>query len=251
MASAASLHRLFAQRAVQTLRCSRAPAASSLRSAFFGDCLKKEFLSPFSQGPLEKVSGQASCLVATRSAAGGAYYWARDRAVNYEDEAVQEWREKFNNLKPYNDKELRAWRRVFDSMDRDRDGFISRADLQKTPEFTLAKAQKLKYYDADKNNLIDFGEFVEALYNVDKEMFLESFEGFDQVDIQLEFDKYAIDDMSPTKKHIPESRVKEMMLDRKFTCVTSLDAKRLFQEMDVNKDGVVDLADFKECVQRR
>ncbi|KFG40704.1 protein kinase [Toxoplasma gondii FOU] len=101
-------------------------------------------------------------------------------------------------------------------------------------------------YDADKNNLIDFGEFVEALYNVDKEMFLESFEGFDQVDIQLEFDKYAIDDMSPTKKHIPESRVKEMMLDRKFTCVTSLDAKRLFQEMDVNKDGVVDLADFKE-----
>lgn len=195
---------------------------------------------------------QAPALVAKRGVAGGAYYWARDREVRYDDEAVHEWREKFNNLKPYDDKELRAWRRVFDSMDRDMDGYISRADLQKTPDFTLAKAQKLKYYDTDKNNLIDFGEFVEALYNVDKEMFLESFEGFDQVDIQLEFDKYAIvDDMSPTKKQIPESRVKEMMLDHKFTCVTALDAKRLFQEMDVNKDGVVDLADFKECVQRR
>lgn len=39
--------------------------------------------------------------------------------------------------------------------------------------------------------MIDFGEFVEAMYNVDKEMFLESFEGFDPVDVQLEFDKYA------------------------------------------------------------
>ncbi|RQX71234.1 protein kinase [Toxoplasma gondii CAST] len=121
------------------------------------------------------------------------------------------------------------------------------SEIREAPCLLFVRAD----YDADKNNLIDFGEFVEALYNVDKEMFLESFEGFDQVDIQLEFDKYAIDDMSPTKKHIPESRVKEMMLDRKFTCVTSLDAKRLFQEMDVNKDGVVDLADFKECVQRR
>lgn len=45
---------------------------------------------------------------------------------------------------------LQTWRRVFDSFDSDRDGFITQADLQKTPEFTVAKAQKLK---GEKENL--------------------------------------------------------------------------------------------------
>ncbi|PFH37966.1 protein kinase [Besnoitia besnoiti] len=229
------------------------PRASS---AFVGASAGARAQRAFSSAGVKKTLGLSSSqplsiFAQHRHVAGGAYYWAKAREKQYNDEEVEKWRESFLNLKPYDDKALRTWRQVFDSLDRDMDGYISRADLQKTPEFTLAKAHKLKRYDTDGNNLIDFGEFIEALYNVDKQMFLESFEGFDQVDIQLEFDKYAVDETSPTKKHIPESRVAEMMLDHKFTCVTALDAKRLFQEMDVNHDGVIDLADFKEVVMYR
>lgn len=88
------------------------------------------------------------------------------------------------------------WRRVFDLFDRDSDGWISNADLQKRPEFSFDKALKIKResarlsargkrrprgrqrsrgaeggvvfcvsgFDRDRNNLIDFGEFVEGLY---------------------------------------------------------------------------------------
>lgn len=56
----------------------------------------------------------------------------------------------------------------------------------------------------------------------------------------------VVDEASPTKKQIPQNRVKQMMLDYRFTCVTENDAQRLFDEMDVNKDGVIDLADFKQ-----
>ncbi|PHJ20344.1 protein kinase [Cystoisospora suis] len=213
---------------------------------------------------LSRHASSTSLFQQSRRGFAAGSYWALNKERLYDDSMLDEWRERFPNLRKYNNDALQTWRRVFDSFDSDRDGFITQADLQKTPEFTVAKAQKLKgekenlnrelytEYDADQNNMIDFGEFVEAMYNVDKEMFLESFEGFDPVDVQLEFDKYAVvDEASPTKKQIPQNRVKQMMIDYRFTCVTEIDAQRLFDEMDVNRDGVIDLGDFKQCVQRR
>lgn len=47
-------------------------------------------------------------------------------------------------------------------------------------------------YDRDNNNLIDFGEFVEAVSALDVLDIRRFFEGFDVVDIQMEFEKFAI-----------------------------------------------------------
>ncbi|OEH79479.1 hypothetical protein cyc_02624 [Cyclospora cayetanensis] len=120
-----------------------------------------------------------------------------ERDLAYDTEQIASWRATFPSLKEFTDEDLLEWRRVFDSFDLDSDGWISRADLQKRPEFSLDKVQKIERYDKDKNNLIDFGEFVEALgghafcAQLDKEILKEGFEGFSGVDVQLEFEKFA------------------------------------------------------------
>lgn len=45
--------------------------------------------------------------------------------------------------------------------------------------------------DCDNNNLIDFGEFVAAISSLDVVDLRRTFEGFDSVDIQMEFEKFA------------------------------------------------------------
>ncbi|CDJ59723.1 hypothetical protein, conserved [Eimeria maxima] len=93
------------------------------------------------------------------------FYWAKtEKAAAYDSQQIATWRENFPSLKEFSDEDLLEWRRVFDSFDTDGDGRLSRADLQKRAEFSLDKVQKIEQYDKDKNNLIDFGEFVEALY---------------------------------------------------------------------------------------
>lgn len=102
--------------------------------------------------------------------------------------------------------EIQKWRNAFDTYDHDSDGYISPADFQKNPNLPLQKVQLLKgmaratsvnlngtiEFDRDNNNLIDFGEFVEAISMLDVLDIRRSFEGFDVVDIQLEFEKFAI-----------------------------------------------------------
>lgn len=46
--------------------------------------------------------------------------------------------------------------------------------------------------DRDNNNLIDFGEFVSVISSLDIIDIRRTYEDFDSVDIQLEFDKFAI-----------------------------------------------------------
>ncbi|KAF8820578.1 protein kinase [Cardiosporidium cionae] len=172
-------------------------------------------------------------------------YWAKPVDHLYDSAIVDEWKLYFANLQQYDHEDLLEWRRAFDVFDRDDDGFISQADLQKTPNFSLDKSRQLKKYDRDQNNLIDFGEFVEAMFNVDIKTLKDNFEGFDSVDIQLEFEKHAETNPVTSLKTLSFEHLKEMMEEYQFTCVTKTDAKRLFDCMDSNKDGNIDFEDFK------
>ncbi|KAF8817906.1 MAM domain-containing protein [Cardiosporidium cionae] len=208
-------------------------------------------------------------------------YWAKTVDHLYDSAIVDEWKSNFANLQQYDHEvwvwmnviiismkyvkcfaffaDLLEWRRAFDVIDRDDDGFISQADLQKTPTFSLDKSRLLKInvhsryisieYDRDQNNLIDFGEFVEAMFNVDIKTLKDNFEGFDSVDIQLEFEKHAETNPVTSLKTLSLEHLKEMMKEFQFTCVTKTDAKRLFDCMDTNKDGNIDFEDFKTSLQ--
>ncbi|XP_026191510.1 probable calcium-binding protein CML17 [Cyclospora cayetanensis] len=189
------------------------------------------------------VSAQVPAAAARR------LYWAKtERDLAYDTEQIASWRATFPSLKEFTDEDLLEWRRVFDSFDLDSDGWISRADLQKRPEFSLDKVQKIERYDKDKNNLIDFGEFVEALYELDKEILKEGFEGFSGVDVQLEFEKFATTDASG-QKSLSLGGIGKWLRASKFTCITKRDCIKLFNEIDGNRDGVVDLKDFQEDAQ--
>lgn len=121
---------------------------------------------------------------------------------------------------------------------------------KKRAEFSLDKVQKIEQYDKDKNNLIDFGEFVEALYELDKEILKEGFEGFSGVDVQLEFEKFATTDAQGKKTLSIEGIIKLLKTNR-FTCITKQDGKKMLKEIDLNRDGIVDLKDFQQWVAAR
>ncbi|CEM03617.1 unnamed protein product [Vitrella brassicaformis CCMP3155] len=176
-------------------------------------------------------------------------YWANQKLTRYDNTETKAWKEQFANLGKYTDDELTAWRNAFDQFDPDHDGYISQADLQKFPTFTVEKAHLIKDYDRDRNNLIDFGEFVDAMFAVDVQSLKLDFSGFDSVDIQLEFDKYAVQDLdSGGRKHISLDGVKSLMNEKEFTVVTDSDAHQLMANMDVSKDGVIDIDDFKNWI---
>jgi len=165
----------------------------------------------------------------------------------YQREDLEAWRLKYKYLGVYSLDALQEWRNAFDMLDRDGDGYISHADLQKNPNLSIDKEKIFKKYDVDQNNLIDFGEFVEAMFNVDTQRLRGDFVGFDPVDIQLEFDKYAIE-TGKGKKVINSDGVKRIMSDHEFTVITGQDAERLLGEMDKNKDSIIDMDDFKKWV---
>eukprot|EP00922_Rhytidocystis_sp_ex-Travisia-forbesii_P016844 GHVS01025146.1.p1 GENE.GHVS01025146.1~~GHVS01025146.1.p1 ORF type:complete len:284 (-),score=61.71 GHVS01025146.1:192-1043(-) len=180
-------------------------------------------------------------------------YWAAQGCAEISatpDGKVAELREQFDNLKGYSLEDLRSWLEAFDTFDHDSDGFISHADLQKNTQLTLEKMRILKQYDADQNNLIDFGEFVNAMFQVDAKSLKDSFDGFDPVDIQLEFDKFSTKDESGVEV-ISLARVKDLMHERNFISVNDRDAQTLFEQMDVNNDGVITVEDFNEWVRLR
>eukprot|EP00922_Rhytidocystis_sp_ex-Travisia-forbesii_P062205 GHVS01092084.1.p1 GENE.GHVS01092084.1~~GHVS01092084.1.p1 ORF type:complete len:346 (-),score=65.53 GHVS01092084.1:388-1425(-) len=180
-------------------------------------------------------------------------YWASQGAESFvatvSDDKIIELKERFDNLKDYSLEDLRSWLEAFDSFDHDSDGFISHADLQKNTQVTLDKIRILKQYDADQNNLIDFGEFVHAMYEVDVKALRDNFDGFDQVDIQLEFDKFSTNQCGVHV--ISLARVKDLMSERNFTSANDRDAYRLFTSMDVNNDGLITVNDFAEWVKMR
>eukprot|EP00920_Eleutheroschizon_duboscqi_P018905 GHVT01044970.1.p1 GENE.GHVT01044970.1~~GHVT01044970.1.p1 ORF type:complete len:291 (+),score=5.13 GHVT01044970.1:240-1112(+) len=117
-------------------------------------------------------------------------YWASASAPVYTNEEIQHWRAQFPNLQCYGDDDLRAWREAFNQYDNDYDNFITQADLQKVSTFSLEKERLFQDYHKDQIQ-IDFGEFVKAIITVDVMVMRRAFEGFDAVDIRLEFDKYA------------------------------------------------------------
>ncbi|KAI4840087.1 EF-hand calcium-binding domain-containing protein [Plasmodium brasilianum] len=170
-------------------------------------------------------------------------YWAEYTKKKIHDSKINEWREQFAILDEYNDKDLMIWRDSFNKMDKDKDNFISHADLQKS-DWSLEKYTLFQNYDMDKNNLIDFGEYIQAVIDIDTQYFKNFFQGFSKIDIELEFQKYAITEKENNKKVIPLTKLMQMLKDKEFTCVTETDSLKLFNAMDLNNDGSIDFEDF-------
>ncbi|GAW79743.1 hypothetical protein, conserved [Plasmodium gonderi] len=170
-------------------------------------------------------------------------YWAESTKKKIHDSKINEWREQFPILNEYDDKDLTIWREAFNKMDKDKDNFISHADLQKS-DWSLEKYNLFQNYDMDKNNLIDFGEYIQAIIDIDTQYFKNFFQGFSKIDIELEFQKYAITEKEENKKVIPLTKLMQMLKDKEFTCVTETDSLKLFNAMDLNKDGALDFEDF-------
>ncbi|SCA48648.1 conserved Plasmodium protein, unknown function [Plasmodium ovale] len=170
-------------------------------------------------------------------------YWAECTKKKIHDSKINEWREQFSILKDYDDKDLLMWRDSFNKMDKDKDNFISHADLQKS-DWSLEKYTLFQNYDMDKNNLIDFGEYIQAVIDIDTQYFKNFFQGFSKIDIELEFQKYAITEKENNKKVIPLTKLMQMLKDKEFTCVTERDSLQLFNAMDLDKDGSLDFEDF-------
>lgn len=174
-------------------------------------------------------------------------YWAAHmRLFDYSDEELKAWKEEFTNLNGYSLSDLATWRNAFDLVDKDRDGYISQADLQKNPSFPIERVKLFKEYDLDRNNLIDFGEFVEAMFSVDCTGLRDYFEGFDTIDIKLEYEKFAVTQPDTNRKVITLDGVKRLMNAHDFTVITDVDAQRLFNILDKNYDGVIDSDDFRK-----
>eukprot|EP00919_Chromeraceae_sp_WS-2016_P059712 GHVR01141889.1.p1 GENE.GHVR01141889.1~~GHVR01141889.1.p1 ORF type:complete len:127 (+),score=30.54 GHVR01141889.1:314-694(+) len=95
-----------------------------------------------------------------------------------------------------------------------------------------------KTYDMDANNVIDFGEFVIALSETDIKCLKESMSGYDDVDLQLEFDKYsAVAAVDNSLKVIKKEGVRRLMEENAFTVVTDTDINVLFNRLV--SEGVV------------
>lgn len=171
-------------------------------------------------------------------------YWAETTNKKIHESKINEWREQFKILDMYNDTDLIIWRDSFNKMDKDKDNFISHADLQKS-DWSLEKYTLFQNYDIDKNNLIDFGEYIQAVIDIDTQHFKNFFQGFSKIDMELEFQKYAITGKENNKKVIPLEKLKQMLKDKEFTCITDTDSRNLFNVMDVNKDGELDFEDFR------
>ncbi|WBY56379.1 EF-hand calcium-binding domain-containing protein [Plasmodium yoelii yoelii] len=179
-----------------------------------------------------------------------AYYWAESTKNKIHDSKINELREQFSILKDYDDSDLMIWRTSFNQMDKDKDNFISHADLQKS-DWSLEKYTLFQNYDMDKNNLIDFGEYIQAIIDIDTQHFKNFFQGFRKIDIELEFQKYAITEKDNNKKIIPLTKLMQMLKDKEFTCVTETDSRKLFNLMDMNQDGYLDFEDFVKVQKKK
>lgn len=189
------------------------------------------------------------CLFLLSGKRNNTRYWAETTNKKIHDSKINEWREQFKILDAYNDTDLMVWRDSFNKMDKDKDNYISHADLQKS-DWSLEKYTLFQNYDMDKNNLIDFGEYIQAVIDIDTQHFKNFFQGFSKIDMELEFQKYAITGKENSKKVIPLEKLKQMLKDKEFTCITDTDSRRLFNVMDTNKDGELDFEDFRSWLEK-
>uniref|UniRef100_A0A0G4H4E7 EF-hand domain-containing protein n=1 Tax=Chromera velia CCMP2878 TaxID=1169474 RepID=A0A0G4H4E7_9ALVE len=172
-------------------------------------------------------------------------YWAHSKKEMYDESAVEEWKAAFPNLSKFSNDEVTQWRDAFRQIDSDKDGVLSPADILKHPVFGVDKTELFRKFDRDENNLIDFGEFVDAMHDLDLKCLKEAFKGFDPVDLQLEFEKYAVAEAQGAKK-ITVGGLKQLMTDHEFTVVSETDAQWLFEKMSKGKSqlGLKEFRDF-------
>lgn len=144
--------------------------------------------------------------------------------------------------------ELCEWRKAFDNYDHDSDDVLSVADFQKDPNLSLEKLQLFKAADLDLNNVIDFGEFVAVAVELDVLDLKQFFEGFSTVDIQLEFEKFAVSSQG-RKLELGVKELQHLMRRCDCICVTETDAAALL--FRIGKGATVDFDCFKTWVTAR
>eukprot|EP01066_Platyproteum_vivax_P014620 Platyproteum_vivax@DN6541_c0_g1_i1.p1 len=223
----------------QLIACSRL-----LHSPFY---VSSHCLRPFRFQSLSSLQ----CTVCKRhnvTGPGQTNYWALQEKRTYSEEDLKLWKNEFTSLQPYSSEELSLWRNAFEDMDMDRDGILSRADIQKSKLFSTTKSDVIAAMDKDDNNMVDFGEFVEGMLRIDIKLLRDVYSDFDKVDLQLEFDKYASVDNSNNKVWNLES-IKRLMLNSEFMVVTPRDIELLYNDVDKDKDGTITFKDFRNWLK--
>jgi len=160
----------------------------------------------------------------------------------YTDEELGEWRKGFDGLTSQDSIDGfdgqhhdRISKRAFQNyVSRKYDGLIPAALLkEKVGKFWLK-------FDRDHNDVIDFGEFMQAglLFDVDyaKEKIRKDGE-------EATFNKYAADGF------MAEAQFFQLMLDFRFFVATATDVRKLVRAADLDGDGLIDLSDFVQWVE--
>jgi len=177
--------------------------------------------------------------------------------ARYTAEDIATWRAAFGFARRqhslasigYTDDELLDWRKPFDALAvenricysgfeelvlRTYQGVIPEEELQQKVRFFWEK------FDADRNNCVDFGEFIDAglIFNLDfaKEKIRK--EG-----IEATFLNYA------DENFMAESDFIQLMCDHHFFAVTPTDVRKIMRLVDQDCDGLISLSDFSQWVK--
>lgn len=144
----------------------------------------------------------------------------------------------------YTDDELLEWRKPFDELASDSGIDFDAFALFVTRKYSSSISadhlvQKVQFFwqkfDVDRNNMIDFGEFIVAGFLFDVALAKEKIraEGIEDA-----FRRYAVDGF------MGEPHMFELMCDFRFFVSTATDVHKLMRVADQDRDGLVSLSDF-------
>jgi len=146
----------------------------------------------------------------------------------------------------YTDDELLEWRKPFDELASDSGIdfaafalFVTRKYRSSVPDDHLTHKVHFFWqkFDVDKNNTIDFGEFIVAGFLFDVALAKEKIR---EEGIEDAFRRYAVDGF------MGEPHMFDLMCDFRFFVSTATDVHKLMRVADQDRDGLVSLSDFMQ-----
>eukprot|EP00397_Hematodinium_sp_SG-2012_P051451 GEMP01060297.1.p1 GENE.GEMP01060297.1~~GEMP01060297.1.p1 ORF type:complete len:237 (-),score=39.32 GEMP01060297.1:656-1366(-) len=174
--------------------------------------------------------------------------------TSYSEDDLKKWRKDFNLVykshslgqsdSSYTNDELMEWRAQFDAFASN--DHISLANFHKLVEQKCTDLRKeelpskvmqvWKTFDEDKNNVVDFGEFMKAGLNFDLQYMKEKIlrDG-----VQNIFTRYMQDGF------ISEGGIFQMMQDFNFFVTTTSDMRKVIKILDLDKDGMVSKSEWE------
>jgi len=200
----------------------------------------------------ESSPHSAASRIASRRCASRSEGHAEEER-QYTQEEVTAWRANFRFPRRqhslaqvgYTDDELLAWRVPFDQVsDENKISYEAFERLVRSKYSGIVDDERLYQkvfgfwvkFDKDRNDFIDFGEFMKAglHFNVDHAKEKIRVEGVTTV-----FLRYAAED------YISEEGVLQLMEDYHFFAITATDMQKVMKVADGDRDGLISSEDFK------